>query len=250
MAQVFHRSSNALARFSLLGAVLLIGGGLTALLTVGVRSAFITQQTVFKVQPVQFSHQHHAGGIGIDCRYCHTSVETSANAGIPPTKTCLNCHSQIWLTSPYLEPVREAFKNEVPLQWTKVHDLPDFVYFNHSIHINKGVGCSTCHGRVDRMPLMWQVQSLQMEWCLECHRNPEKFVRPKDKIYEMEWPPVAKPETEENQQTTEALAPRSPEAAKQEGSKAWNQDVEGPKLVKEYKILGPNVITSCSTCHR
>src|ERR1051325_9712559 len=166
MAQVFHRSSNALARFSLLGAVLLIGGGLTALLTIGVRSAFINQQTVFKVQPVQFSHQHHAGGIGIDCRYCHTSVEISPSAGIPPTKTCINCHSQIWSTSPYLEPVRASFREDKPLNWIRVHDLPDFVYFNHSIHVTKGVGCETCHGRVDHMPLIIQKKSLQMEWCL------------------------------------------------------------------------------------
>ncbi len=250
MAQVFHRSSNALARFTLVGALLLAGGGLTTLLTVGNRSAFVTQQTMFKEQPVQFSHQHHVGGIGIDCRYCHTSVETSANAGIPPTKTCMNCHSQIWLNSQYLEPVREAFKSETPLKWTKIHDLPDFVYFNHSIHVNKGVGCSTCHGRVDRMPLMWQYASLQMEWCLECHRNPEKFIRPKDKIYEMEWPPIARTETTENQQTTAALGTANPDAKKKPDDKTWNQAVEGPELVKKYNLQSTQVLTSCSTCHR
>ena len=117
------------------------------------RSDFVTAAHQFVEQPVQFSHQHHAGGIGIDCRYCHTSVEMPASAGIPPTKTCINCHSQIWSTSPYLEPVRASFREDRPLRWVRVHDLPDFVYFNHSIHINKGVGCETCHGRVDRMPL-------------------------------------------------------------------------------------------------
>ena len=121
---------------------------------------------------MQFSHQHHAGGIGIECRYCHTSVEVSPSAGIPPTKTCINCHSQIWTTSPYLEPVRASFRDDKPLNWVRVHDLPDFVYFNHSIHVTKGVGCETCHGRVDRMPLMIQKTSLQMEWCLDCHRDP------------------------------------------------------------------------------
>ena len=117
------------------------------------RSDFVTSANQFVEQPVQFSHQHHAGGIGIECRYCHTSVEVSPSAGIPPTKTCINCHSQIWNTSPYLEPVRASFRDDKPLNWMRVHDLPDFVYFNHSIHVRKGVGCETCHGRVDRMPL-------------------------------------------------------------------------------------------------
>ena len=136
------------------------------------RSDFVTAANTFREQPVQFSHQHHAGGIGIDCRYCHTSVEVAPSAGIPPTKTCINCHSQIWSTSPYLEPVRASFRDDKPLRWIRVHDLPDFVYFNHSIHVKKGVGCETCHGRVDRMPLMLQQASLQMEWCLDCHRDP------------------------------------------------------------------------------
>jgi hypothetical protein len=177
---------------------------------------------------VQFSHQHHVGGIGIDCRYCHTSVETSASAGIPPTKTCMNCHSQIWLSSPYLEPVRESWKTNKPLQWNRVHDLPDFAYFNHSIHVAKGVGCSTCHGRVDRMPLMWQNASLQMEWCLECHRNPENYVRPKEKVFDMEW--------------------------RQKNSSKEELD-EGRRLVSHYRIQvnaknNITVLTSCSTCHR
>ena len=111
-----------------------------------------------------------SAGIGLDCRYCHTSVESRPYAGIPPTKTCMNCHSQIWSQSPTLEPVRASFRTGTSIEWTKVHDLPDFVYFNHSAHVNKGVGCATCHGRVDQMPLMWQEKSLQMEWCLDCHR--------------------------------------------------------------------------------
>jgi hypothetical protein len=168
MSQIF-RSANIWAKSSIamvLGAVVTLGWMLVLQ-----RSDCDGSNTVAD-QPVQFSHQHHAGGIGIDCRYCHTSVEVSASAGIPPTKTCINCHSQIWSTSPYLEPVRASFREDKPLQWIRVHDLPDFVYFNHSIHVKKGVGCETCHGRVDRMPLMLQKSSLQMEWCLDCHRDP------------------------------------------------------------------------------
>ena len=174
-----------------------------------------------KDQPVQFSHKHHVGDDGIDCRYCHTTVETGASAGIPPTKTCMNCHSQLFADSQYLEPVRESWRTGTPLQWTRVHDLPDFVYFNHSIHVNKGIGCSTCHGRIDQMPQTWQVSSLQMEWCLQCHRNPENFIRPRDKVFEMEWPP-----------------------------EGFNQATEGPKLASQYKLQSKEVMTSCSTCHR
>src|SRR5689334_10486504 len=162
--QIFHASTNTIAKLSIFGGLFIVAGLLFLILGVQ-RSSYVTQEGVAREQPVQFSHQHHAGGIGIDCRYCHTSVEVSASAGIPPTKTCINCHSQIWSTSPYLEPVRASFREDRPLRWVRVHDLPDFVYFNHSIHIKKGVGCETCHGRVDRMPLMIQQSSLQMEWC-------------------------------------------------------------------------------------
>ncbi len=137
-----------------------------------------------------------SAAMGIDCRYCHTSVEESAFANIPPTKTCMNCHSQIWATAPILEPVRASFRDNKPLQWTRVHDLPDFVYFNHSIHVAKGVGCATCHGRVDQMPLMYQKATLQMQWCLDCHRNPAKYVRPKDQVFNMAWErPAGRPGT-------------------------------------------------------
>ncbi len=146
-----------------------------------------TNQGDFVEQPIQFSHAHHVGGKGIDCRYCHTSVEESAFANIPPTKTCMNCHSQIWTNAPILEPVRASFRDNKPLHWTRVHDLPDFVYFNHSIHVKKGVGCATCHGRVDKMPLMYQQANLQMNWCLDCHRNPAKYVRPRDQVFNMAW---------------------------------------------------------------
>ena len=136
-----------------------------------------------------FSHKHHISDVGLDCRFCHASVETSAFAGIPPTSTCMNCHSQLFKDQAMLEPVFASFRENRPLHWTRVHRLPDFVYFNHGIHVAKGVGCSTCHGQVDQMPLMWRTQSLEMEWCLGCHRAPEKFIRPRDKVFDMAWRP-------------------------------------------------------------
>src|SRR5512135_535219 len=190
MSQIFHRSSNTLFRLALL-AIMLLGGFFTWLGYAIQSSDYVTGAREAREQPLQFSHERHVAGNGIDCRYCHTSVEDSAFAGIPPTKTCMNCHSQIFSTSPFLEPVRASFRTGESIQWTRVHDLPDFVYFNHSIHVAKGIGCSTCHGRVDRMPLMYQVASLQMQWCLECHRNPELYVRPREAVYRMDYRPPA-----------------------------------------------------------
>jgi hypothetical protein len=135
-------------------------------------------------------------GLGIQCQYCHTSVEKSSYAGIPPTKTCMNCHAQIWTNAELLEPVRHSWATGESITWTKVHDLPDFVYFSHEIHVNKGIGCSSCHGRVDEMPIMYQQNTLQMEWCLNCHRDPAKNLRPTSEIYNMAWtgPSELKPE--------------------------------------------------------
>ncbi|HET6513516.1 MAG TPA: cytochrome c3 family protein [Candidatus Kapabacteria bacterium] len=219
MAQIFHRSTNYLAKASLFGALLLVGFILYLVLEVN-RSDYVTGAFTAKEQPVQFSHKHHVGDAGVDCRYCHTAVEKSSSAGIPPSKTCMNCHSQLWAESPYLEPVRASFKDNKPLRWTRVHDLPDFVYFNHSIHVNKGVGCESCHGRVDRMPLMMQVASLNMEWCLDCHRNPEKNLRPQSEIYTMGYQPTGDPVE------------------------------QGKQLAKLYNIQSTELLTSCSTCHR
>ena len=185
MSQIFHRSTNTLSRATIFGAVFVIAI-LGWVLYAVQGSPFITYAGVRKPQPVPFSHQHHVTGLGIDCRYCHTSVETSSFAGIPPTKTCMNCHSQIWTNAQLLEPVRASYKSGESLQWTRVNQLPDFVYFNHSIHINKGVGCNTCHGPVDQMPLMYQQESLQMEWCLSCHRAPQNNLRPRDQVFNME----------------------------------------------------------------
>src|ERR1700740_291064 len=189
MAQFFPPSANAYARTSLV-LLIVIGGALGLTGYELMSSPWVTREGVRPEQPVPFSHQHHVSGLGIDCRYCHTSVETSSFANIPPTKTCMNCHSQIWNTSPTLEPVRASFRTGESIRWTRVHDLPDFVYFNHSIHVNKGVGCESCHGRVDQMPLTWQANSLQMEWCLNCHRHPEKYVRPREFITTMGYLPA------------------------------------------------------------
>ena len=190
MAQIFHPSTNTLSKASIFGAVFIIGG-LIWVSTIFDRSSYVTQAGVAREQPVPFSHKHHVGGMGIDCRYCHTSVETSAFAGIPATEICMTCHSQIWTDSPMLEPVRASFRTGKPLEWSRVHDLPDFVYFDHSIHVKKGIGCATCHGRVDQMPLMWREKTLHMEWCLECHRAPERFVRPRSYVFRMDWEPPA-----------------------------------------------------------
>lgn len=215
MAQIFHRSTNTLARVSIFGAVFFLAA-LLGLFMVFDRSAYTTRQDVIREQPVPFSHQHHVAGLGIDCRYCHTTVEKAAFAGMPPTATCMNCHKQIWREADLLAPIRASFESGRPIRWTRVNDLPDFVYFDHSIHIAKGIGCVSCHGRVDRMPLMMQAESLQMLFCLGCHRHPERFVRPKEAVFDMTWEPE-------------------------------DQETLGPRLVTEYGIKSK---TSCYTCHR
>jgi Cytochrome c7 and related cytochrome c len=186
MPQIFDRSSNALARMSLiLTGLIIISLGLT--LDELQRSPWVTRQGQRADQPVPFSHKHHVEGLGLQCQYCHTSVEESSYAGIPPTKTCMNCHAQIWTDADLLKPVRDSWATGESIPWTRVHDLPDFVFFNHEIHVNKGIGCSSCHGRVDEMPIMYMQNSLQMEWCLNCHRNPAKNLRPTSEIYNMAW---------------------------------------------------------------
>jgi Cytochrome c7 and related cytochrome c len=194
MAQVFDRNSNALARMSLVLTGLIVislGVALNSLQ----RSPWVTRQGQRPDQPIPFSHKHHVEGLGLQCPYCHTSVEKSSYAGIPPTKTCINCHSQIWTNAEMLKPVRESWATGASINWIRVHDLPDYVYFNHEIHVNKGIGCASCHGRVDEMPLMYEENSLQMEWCLNCHRNPASNLRPTSEIYNMAWagPTSAKP---------------------------------------------------------
>jgi hypothetical protein len=186
MAQIFDRSSNALARMSLvLTGLIVVALGVT--LDQLQRSPWVTRQGQRADQPVPFSHKHHVMGLGIQCQYCHTSVERSSYAGIPPTKTCMNCHAQIWTNAELLAPVRNSWVTGESIRWIRVHDLPDYVYFNHEIHVNKGIGCSSCHGRVDQMPIMYQQNSLQMEWCLNCHRDPAKNLRPTNQVYNMAW---------------------------------------------------------------
>lgn len=183
--QIFHPSMNTISRATIFGAVFVLAG-IGWILWMFYRSAYVTQVGVVRPQPVEFSHEHHVGGLGIDCRYCHTSVETSAFAGIPSTQICMQCHSQIWNDSPKLEPVRASFRTGESIRWNRVHDLPDYVQFNHSIHVNKGVACVACHGQIDNMPLTWRTETLHMQWCVDCHRDPLPSLRPADEIYSMD----------------------------------------------------------------
>lgn len=220
MPQLFPRGMNVAVRVGLLSTFLALG----LLVWAGLqytRSSYGTGVQVTHEQPIPFSHQHHVGGLGIDCRYCHTSVEQSSFAGIPPTKTCMNCHSQIWLRSaPLVEPIRESYRTNQSIPWQRVYNLPGFVYFDHSIHVQKGIGCASCHGRIDQMPLTQQVPPLLMEWCLECHRNPEKRLRPREAVFVMPYQPPD------------------------------NQLELGEKLKEEYHIRTDKELTSCTICHR
>jgi Cytochrome c7 and related cytochrome c len=230
--QIFHRSANVISRTSIYAGIFALAVGLWTCVNLQ-RSPYVTYAGVARPQPVPFSHEHHVAGLGIDCRYCHTSVETSDFAGIPPTRTCLNCHSEMWTAAPLLEPVRESFRTGRSLVWNRVNDLPDFVYFDHSIHINKGVGCNTCHGPVDRMPLMFNYASLQMEWCIECHRAPQKNLRPRDEVFNMRY------------QQPSTILP-----VVVDGTSFTDQLSLGNYLVKKYNLRSVMDITSCSTCHR
>ena len=183
MPQIFHPSVNAVARASVFGSLFLVVAGFVVLGRV-TRSPYATSAGVIKEQAVPFSHAHHVGDAGIDCRYCHASVENSSFAGMPPTQTCMNCHSYVWREADALAPVRHSYRTGEPLTWNRVNDLPDFAYFDHSIHVHKGVACVACHGRVDKMPLMWREATLHMEWCLECHREPGRFVGPRELVFE------------------------------------------------------------------
>lgn len=218
MAQAFKRSANVAARASILGLPLVLG----AFAAIGASlytSPVVTQVGVSKDQPIPFSHQRHVGGNGIDCRYCHTTVEKSNFAGIPPTETCMTCHSQILSDAPMLQPVHESWKNNDPIEWTRVYDVPDFVYFDHSIHVAKGVGCTTCHGEIDKMPLTYKANTLHMSWCLQCHKHPERFIRPKEEVFNVDWEPP------------------------------HNQIEQGLELVKQYNVKTEQ-LTNCSVCHR
>ena len=232
MGQLFRRGSNTIARATIIVAVLGIGFTFWWIEQMQ-RSPYSMYTGVARMQPVPFSHQHHVSGLGLDCRYCHTSVEQSSFAGIPPTKTCMNCHSQIWSNQPMLAPVRNSFRSGTSLIWTRANDLPDYVYFNHSIHINKGVGCDTCHGQVDRMPLMYNYKTWLMEACLDCHRYPEKYLRPRDQVFNMRY-----------------QHPASRHPVWVDGRMFNNQDVLGNYLKDKYHLRSVTDLTSCYTCHR
>lgn len=218
MAQVFQPSANSLFRIAIIAI-----GVVAATAGIGImawnRSPIVTLVGIPRPQPVPFSHQHHVKVLGLDCRYCHTSVDQGPFAGIPSVKTCMTCHSQIWTNAEMLEPIRRAYRENRSIEWIRVHDVPDYVYFDHSIHLNKGIGCVSCHGEVDEMPLMWKAKDLTMGWCLQCHRNPELNVRPKDKVYDLKW-----------------VSDRP-------------QSELGPQLVKEHDIKKAQ-LTNCSICHR
>jgi hypothetical protein len=231
MAQIFHPSMNAFSKATIFGGAFVLAAVAWAV-SLWVRSPYVTQADVVRDQPVPFSHDHHVSGLGIDCRYCHSSVETSSFAGIPATEVCMGCHSQIWKDSALLKPVRESYKSGRPLAWTRVHDLSDFVYFDHSIHVAKGIACESCHGRVDRMPLMRKAHAMHMEWCLECHRHPESRVRERAEVFAFG---VDEP----------AVAGRSLVAAL-EGERSAKQ---GEELVEEYEI-NKSQLTDCAICHR
>jgi hypothetical protein len=286
MAQIFDRSSNALARMSLvLSGLIIIALGVT--LDQLQRSPWVTRQGQRPDQPVPFSHKHHVQGLGLQCQYCHTTVEKSSYAGIPPTKTCINCHAQIWTNAQLLEPIRHSWATNQSVQWTRVHDLPDFAYFNHSIHVNKGIGCASCHGRVDQMPLMYMQNTLQMEWCLDCHRNPAKNLRPTSQIYNMAWEapnedrpvwcsvkseqgPTAQQVdcvTKEPAGAAQVAMLQTPAAGDAKAAPAGDvrgaavpvpanyqkftsQDQLGHFLLQHYKIRTPQELTSCEVCHR
>lgn len=220
MPQIFHRRTNGITRLFLVAVftAVVIGAGLGFALN---SSPYSTRQNAVPSQPVPFSHQHHVGALGIDCQYCHTSVDRSPFAGLPDTGTCMTCHSQLWTNADMLEPVRASFREGQPLHWTRVHDLPDFVYFNHQVHVNNGVGCESCHGRVDRMPLMRQAKPLTMKWCLDCHRDPGPQLRERDQITVMGYP----------------LGKRDNRQAKARG------------LMTQYDIPTDRM-TECVTCHR
>jgi hypothetical protein len=218
MAQIFSPRATILFRVVLIGTPFVLGAAGFAALQV-IWSPYVTDVGHPVDQAVPFSHEHHVSGLGIDCRYCHTTVEKAAFAGIPPTETCMTCHSQVWTEAPVLAAVRNSQASRTPLQWNRAHDLPDFVYFNHSIHVKKGIACAECHGQVERMPLIWKEHALHMGWCLDCHRHPARAMRPPDQVFNLNWRPDANPEL-------------------------------GQTLVRKQQIRSTRELTDCGLCHR
>jgi hypothetical protein len=221
MAQIFDRRANTIAKTAILVGLPLLLALASGAWWYYTRSDWVRDVNIPITQPGGgYNHLLHVSGFKLDCRYCHNAVEISNSANIPPTETCMGCHSQILTTSPKLAFIRDSYLNNTPIQWNKVHNIPDFVYFNHSIHVNKGVGCSTCHGRIDQMTVVFKAQPMYMAWCLDCHRAPEKFIRPQDQIVNMAWTPPP------------------------------DQIAQGLRLKDEYKIRDAIALTKCSICHR
>jgi hypothetical protein len=229
MPQVFPKSMNVVSRVSILGLPLLLAGGAIAGAAF-YRSDYSTGTREVVEQPVPFSHKHHVGQLGIGCQYCHTAVEQSYHGGYPPTKTCMNCHQQMWVSADLLQPVRDGYNKNEPIVWNQIHNVPHYTYFNHSIHVAKGVGCYSCHGPIDEMNLVFQSKTLLMEWCLECHRAPEKYLRPKEEVYNMKWKPQ--------------------DVVNPESGQPYDQLTLGRKLKDEYQVRETSVLTNCSICHR
>jgi hypothetical protein len=217
--QIFAPGADAVLRLVVFSAIAAV---VVFVILIGAipNSTYATGVWVAPEQPVPFSHKHHAGELGIDCRYCHVTVMTQASAGMPPTHTCMTCHSQIWTKAPMLAPVRDSLANDTPLNWARVNRLPDYVYFNHSIHVTKGIGCSSCHGPVTQMQLTWRAQAFTMDFCVSCHRDPQSRLRPADQVWNMEWTPPS------------------------------DQAAIGRKLMETYHIMAGPRLTDCSICHR
>lgn len=253
MPQIFPKAVNPVARMLVLGLPMMFGAtgaGLVAFY----RSSYATGVEEVVPQPVAFSHQHHVGQLGIHCLYCHTSVEESHFANIPPTKTCINCHQQMWTGADLLAPVRDSYKTDTPIVWNRVHNVPHYAYFNHAIHVGKGVGCYSCHGRLDEMNLVWQSKTLLMEWCINCHRNPEEQLRPKSEVYNLQWQPgpgqVWKredlPNYGKNPDGSDAKA-----VAELVGKPRPDTQLEIGKQLKElYHVRDAVTLIGCSNCHR
>jgi len=218
MSQIFSRAADTWLRLVLVAVPAMAAIGLAALAGY-VRSDYVTHAGWARQQPVPFSHEHHVGGLGIDCRYCHTGVEVTASAGFPPTHTCMTCHSQIWTNAEMLAPVRESLATGMPIHWHRVAKLPEYVYFRHDAHIRAGVACVTCHGRVDHMKLTMRAKPFEMGWCLDCHRDPAPHLRPREFVTSMTW---------QTEQDRRAL---------------------GKRLMKEYHVGGADM-THCYLCHR
>ena len=259
MAQIFHPSTNVLAQVSLVAVVvlplgLLVGGSAIS------RSPWNTKVNVPKDQPAPFSHQHHTVELGIDCRYCHNSVEKSPYSNVPSTAACYTCHSQIWTNSPLLEPVRNSIASGAPLRWNQLHTVPDFVYFNHSIHVNRGLNCNICHGPIQKEMITYKGRPFFMAWCLNCHRSPEEFVGKREDVFSVyKKNQFEQPVIDEESKNSESELERAKathltdeQAARLEVKEYTRREAEldeGKKLLSKYKVKKQQ-LTDCSVCHR